>query len=115
MIRAAALRERAVEPRAASELEVGLALAARFTRRHAIAAIYRSGRGDASGALSSVEVLACLYGAELNLWPSTVSDPDRDRLVLSCDAALPSLFAAGVHYGFCDSSMPLHRNGPALQ
>jgi transketolase len=91
-----------------SKLEVSLAVAARFARRHAIAAIYRAGSGDVGAALSSAELLACLYGAELNLWPSTISDPDRDRFVLSNGNAAPTLYAVASHYGFCDADEALN-------
>ena len=91
-----------VEP-AVSKLEGGLATAARFARRHAIAAIYRARRGDVGAALASAELLACLYGAELNLWPSTIADPNRDRFVLSNGDAAPTLYAIAAHYGFCDA------------
>jgi transketolase len=96
-----------IEDRPASELEAGLAVAARFVRRHATAAIYHAGSGDPGAALSCAELLVCLYGAELNLWPSSVSDPDRDRFVLSKGEAAPALYATGVHYRFCDSGAAL--------
>ncbi len=85
----------------ASELEVNLALAARFVRRHVIASIFRAGSGHPGGALSCADILACLYGAELNLWPSSVGDPNRDRFILSKGHAAPALYAVGAHYGFC--------------
>jgi len=91
-----------------SQLEVSLAVAARFARRHAIAAIYRAGSGDAGAALSCAELLACLYGAELNLWPSTVGDPDRDRFVLSNARATSALYSIGAHFGFCDANEALN-------
>jgi len=95
--------ERATAEPAVSKLERGLATAAHFARCHAIAAIYRARRGDAGAALASAEILACLYGAELNLWPSTIADPNRDRLVLSNGDVAPALYAIAAHYGFCDA------------
>ena len=97
----------ASEPAPASKLEVSLATAAQFARRHAIAAIYRARIGDVGTALSCADLLACLYGAELNLWPSTVSDPGRDRFVLSNADAAPTLNAIAAHYGFCDAGEAL--------
>jgi len=89
---------------AVSKIESGLTTAARFARCHAIAAIYRARRrGDVGAALASAELLACLYGAELNLWPSTIADPHRDRFVLSKGDAAPTLYAIAAHYGFCDA------------
>jgi transketolase len=91
-----------------SELESNIATAARFVRRHAIAAIYHAGSGHPGGALSSADILACLYGAELNLWPSSTDDPARDRFVLSKGHAAPALYAVGAHYGFCESAEALN-------
>ncbi len=94
---------RAHESRKTNDLDAMLTEAAKFARRHAIAAIYRAGSGHPGAALSSSELLACLYGAELNVWPSTVADPDRDRFVLSKGHAAPALYAVAAHFGFCDS------------
>ncbi|HEV2563162.1 MAG TPA: transketolase [Rhizomicrobium sp.] len=83
------------------ELPQELARAARFTRQHSIAAIYHAGSGHPGGALSSADILACLFGAELNLWPDRQTDPLRDRFVLSKGHGAPALYAVGAHYGFC--------------
>src|ERR1700755_2805528 len=88
-------------------LEEQLAAAAAFVRKHSIASIYHAGSGHPGGALSSADLMACLYGAELNLWPTQLDDPDRDRLVLSKGHAAPALYAAGAHYGFCDAKAAL--------
>lgn len=90
-----------------SELEVNLAAAALFVRRHVIASIYRAGSGHPGGALSCADILSCLYGAELNLWPSSISDPDRDRFILSKGHAAPALYAVGAHYGLCGENQAL--------
>jgi len=79
-----------------------LAQAAAFVRQHAIASIYQAGSGHPGGAMSCADILACLYGAELNLWPDTINDPHRDRFVLSKGHAAPALYAVGAHFGFCD-------------
>ena len=89
------------------DLAVQLAQAAAFTRRHAVASIYHAGSGHPGGALSCADLLACLYGAELNVWPATVSDPTRDRFVLSKGHAAPALYAVGAYYGFCDKKAAL--------
>ena len=86
----------------AQDLEKTLAVAAAFVRKHAIAAIYHAGSGHPGGAMSCADLLACLYGAELNFWPSAIDDPHRDRFVLSKGHAAPALYAVGAHYGFCD-------------
>ena len=87
---------------ASEDLEAQLAKAAAYVRKHAVASIYHAGSGHPGGALSCADLLACLYGAELNVWPNTVDDPDRDRFVLSKGHAAPALYAVGAHYGFCD-------------
>jgi len=90
-----------------ADIEVQIAEAARFVRRHTIASIYRATSGHPGGALSCADILACLYGAELNVWPSTVQDPNRDRFVLSKGHACPALYAIGAHHGFCDKAEAL--------
>jgi transketolase N-terminal domain/subunit len=92
---------------AAEDLEEQLARAAAFTRKHAIAAIYHAGSGHPGGAMSCADLLACLFGAELNFWPNAHDDPDRDRFVLSKGHAAPALYAVAAHYGFCDPKAAL--------
>ncbi len=88
-------------------LEADLAAAAAFTRKHAVAAIYHAGSGHPGGALSCADLLACLFGAELNFWPNDLDDPARDRFVLSKGHAAPALYAVAAHYGFCDPKAAL--------
>ncbi|MBS0472930.1 MAG: transketolase [Proteobacteria bacterium] len=88
-------------------LETELAQAAAFVRKHSIASIYHAGSGHPGGAMSSADILACLYGAELNLWPDSIEDPNRDRFVLSKGHAAPALYAVGARYGFCDAKSAL--------
>jgi transketolase len=76
--------------------------AARFVRQHVISSIYHAGSGHPGGALSCADILASLFGAELNFWADNISDPHRDRFVLSKGHAAPALYAVGAHYGFCD-------------
>ncbi|MGH6871696.1 MAG: transketolase [Rhizomicrobium sp.] len=99
-----ATRETPTELRA---IAADIAKAAAFTRRHAIASIYHAGSGHPGGALSSADILACLFGAELNLWPDSVDDPHRDRFVLSKGHAAPALYAIAAHHGFCDAKAAL--------
>jgi transketolase len=89
------------------DLVAEIAAAAAFTRRHAIAAIYHAGSGHPGGALSCADMLACLFGAELNVWPDKLNDPDRDRFVLSKGHAAPALYAIAAHHGFCDAHAAL--------
>jgi transketolase len=101
----------------ALELEKLLADAATFVRRHSIASIYHAGSGHPGGALSCADLLACLFGAELNFWPSDIDDPHRDRFVLSKGHSAPALYAVGAHYGFCDAkaALRLRKLGSAFQ
>lgn len=102
---------------AARALPLQVAEAAAFVRKHAIAAIYHAGSGHPGGALSCADILACLYGAELNVWPSATDDPDRDRFVLSKGHAAPALYAVAAHFGFCDwrSALNLRKLGSPFQ
>ena len=91
----------------AEALHESLASAARAVRRHIIAAIYHAGSGHPGGALSCSDILTCLYGAEMNVWPAAMSDSKRDRFVLSKGHAAPALYAVGAQYGFCDPKASL--------
>ncbi|HEY1837289.1 MAG: transketolase [Rhizomicrobium sp.] len=84
-----------------------IAAGARFVRRHAIASIYHAGSGHPGGALSSADLFAALFGAELNFWPDNPGDPARDRFVLSKGHAAPALYAIGAYHGFCDPKAAL--------
>jgi transketolase len=99
------------------DLAAEVAAAAQFTRQHAIAAIYRAGSGHPGGALSCADILACLFGAEMNFSPANASDPDRDRFVLSKGHAAPALYAVAAHYGFCDAraALTLRKLGSPFQ
>ena len=100
-----------------ADIEAQIKEAACFARRHAIAAIYRAGSGHPGGALSAIDILACLYGAEMNVWPSSQCDPLRDRFVLSKGHAAPALYAIGAYHGFCDktASLQLRKLGSPFQ
>lgn len=104
-------------PAPVSDLHDRLAEAARFVRQHAIASIYHAGSGHPGGAMSSADLFACLYGAEMNVRPSMVDDPARDRFVLSKGHAAPALYAVGAWYGFCDrkEALKLRKLGSPFQ
>jgi transketolase len=99
------------------ELSEDIALAATEMRRHTIASIYRAGSGHPGGALSCADLIASLFGAELNLWATDLLDPHRDRFVLSKGHAAPALYAAGAHFGFCGrkESLRLRKLGSPFQ
>jgi transketolase len=109
---------RAVEtPTDDPALLVRLTEAARAIRKVSIAAIYHAGSGHPGGALSCADILACLYGAELNIWPKGLTDENRDRFVLSKGHAAPALYAAGAQHGFCSvqDALSLRRLGSLFQ
>ena len=101
----------------APDIEVQIAEAARFARRHLIAAIYRATSGHPGGALSCADILAALFGAELNVWPEKIDDPQRDRFVLSKGHACPTLYAVAAWHGFCDKkeALTLRKLGSPFQ
>lgn len=86
-------------------------------RRLAIVSLYHAGSGHPGGALSASDVLATLYGVELNLWPGKIDNPDRDRFILSKGHAAPALYAAWAACGFFDRNLlrDLRKLGSPLQ
>src|ERR1700744_2003705 len=104
-------------PAGGPDLAAQLAQAAPLSCRHAVASIYHAGSGHPGGALSCADLMACLYGAEMNVWPGKISDPTRDRFVLSKGHAAPALYAAGAYYGFCDrkAALALRKLGSPFQ
>jgi len=100
-----------------ASLETQLVNAARQIRMHSLAAIFHATSGHPGGALSCADLMACLYGAEMNVWPSGVDDPLRDRFVLSKGHAAPALYAAGAQFGFCDKkeALALRKLGSKFQ
>jgi transketolase len=102
---------------AADPLIEKLAEAAKAIRAVAIASIYHAGSGHPGGCLSASDLLAALYGSELNVWPSERDNPTRDRFVLSKGHAAPALYAAGAHFGFCTvaEALSLRKLGSPFQ
>ena len=106
-----------------AEIDIGISLeaqlteAARKARMHCLAAIFHAGSGHPGGALSCADLLACLYGAEMNVWPTGIDDPARDRFVLSKGHAAPALYAAAAQFGFCDAkeALTLRKLGSKFQ
>jgi len=73
---------------------------ARRIRRHAIEMTHRAGSSHVASSLSMAELLAVLYGNILRVTPATVSDPDRDRLILSKGHGCAGLYAVLAECGF---------------
>lgn len=54
---------------------------------------YRAGVGHVGSAMCIADILAVLYGAVLNIHSGNISDPDRDRFLLSKGHAVAALYA----------------------
>ena len=61
-------------------------------RRALVEAIHSIGSGHVGGALSIADVLAVLYGREMNVRPEDPQWPDRDYLVVSKGHAGPAVY-----------------------
>ena len=77
-----------------------LKLHAADIRIGAVEAVYNAKSGHPGGALSSADILACLYFSEMNINPKKPKMPDRDRFVLSKGHSCPGLYAALAHRGY---------------
>ena len=100
-----------------SELVADLEALAAKVRQGSLIAIYHAKSGHPGGSLSSAELFATLYGAELNVSPTRVDDPNRDRFVLSKGHGAPALYAVGAERGFLDTEelKTLRKFGSPLQ
>ncbi len=84
-------------------------------RAQALTMIHQAGLGHAGGDLSSMDILATLYGAVLRVDPKRPSDPNRDRFFMSkghCTGALyTTLSSAGFfpHEELATYMQPLSR------
>ena len=94
-------------PQIRSNVDRDLRDLATTIRRLTIVALYHAGSGHPGGALSASDLLAQLYGVELNFWPGRTNDSDRDRFVLSKGHACPALYAAWVALGYVEKSLIL--------
>ncbi len=65
--------------------------------------IHRAQSGHPGSSLSCVEILVCLYFAELRHYPFEPHWPGRDRFVLSKGHAAPALYAALARCGYLTS------------
>lgn len=74
-------------------------------RYESVKAIMKVGAGHIGGALSIADLLAVLYGKQMNYDPKKPQWDDRDRLVLSKGHAGPALYAALASVGFFDPAI----------
>ena len=65
-----------------------------------IEAVFSAKSGHPGGALSSADILTCLYFSELNIDPSKPDMVNRDRFVLSKGHSCPGLYSVLAHRGY---------------
>ena len=71
-------------------------------RLGAVTAVHSAKSGHPGGALSSADILACLYFSQMKIDPANPQDPDRDRFVLSKGHSCPGLYATLALRGYFD-------------
>ena len=67
-----------------------------------VEAVHSAKSGHPGGALSSADILACLYFSRMRINPNNPQDPDRDRFVLSKGHSCPGLYSALALRGYFD-------------
>ena len=70
-----------------------------------IEAVFNAKSGHPGGALSSADILACLYFNELNIDPQNPKMEDRDRFVLSKGHSCPGLYSALANRGYFSTDL----------
>lgn len=85
-------------------------------RKETIKCIGHLGVGHVGGALSIADLLAVLYGGEMNIDPSEPNKDDRDFLIVSKGHAGPAVYAALALKGYFPKEMlnTLNQPGTAL-
>lgn len=73
-------------------------------RRDCVDIIMAGGGGHIGGDLSLMDVLISLYFREMNVSPDNITDPDRDRFVLSKGHSMEAYYAVLCAKGFLDLS-----------
>jgi transketolase len=69
-------------------------------RKRVLQTIAAAGAGHTGGDLSCVDILTVLYGGVIRVSPETVSDPDRDRFVMSKGHSVEALYVVLADQGF---------------
>ena len=97
--------------------DTNLVALASHIRQLTVTSIYHAGSGHPGGSLSAADLLATLYGWELNLEKTDIECDDRDRFVLSKGHACPALYSAWAARGFISqqSVTTLRKLGSPLQ
>lgn len=71
-------------------------------RQDVLKLICEAGTGHIGGDFSEMEILTYLYYEEMNISPDLVTDPNRDRFVLSKGHSVEALYAILADRGFFD-------------
>ncbi len=71
-------------------------------RQQTLDIIMAGGGGHIGGDMSLMNALLVLYENHLNVTPTSVNDPDRDRFVLSKGHSMEAYYAILCHRGFLD-------------
>lgn len=69
-------------------------------RQEIVKMVAAANSGHPGGSLSAADILSVLYFHEMNVGPDKVTDPDRDRFVLSKGHASPVLYASLAEKGY---------------
>ncbi len=69
-------------------------------RKSIVTALHAAGAGHPGGSLSSTDIFTYLYFEEMNIDPKNVSNPDRDRFVLSKGHCAPGLYSVMAERGY---------------
>jgi transketolase len=77
-----------------------IAEAARQIRIQDLKLVHHAGAGHIGGDFSSIDILATLYGAVLDVAPERVDDPERDRFILSKGHVAGALYTTLAAFGF---------------
>lgn len=80
-------------------------------RRLSLIMAHNSNTSHTGGALSIADILAVLYSGVLNVSPTTVNSPQRDRLILSKGHCCASLYSVLALKGFINKEELLHGYG----
>jgi transketolase len=70
--------------------------------------IHRAKSGHTGSSLSCIDLIVCLYLAEMRHYPFRAEWPGRDRFVLSKGHAAPALYAVLHHCGYISDDNLLH-------
>ncbi len=83
-----------------AEMVAHLAEAARLVRRRDIQMVRAAGLGHIGGEFSVTDILVTLYLQVMSVSPTTLEDPERDRLILSKGHAAAALYTTLAIAGF---------------